>query len=166
MQVGLHQFSPDSVAWMRKAVDSGEHSRTSLAHELCEVEDWRNSAGELCLALARKVLPRLADSLGLVLPASRPNNDHSLHAYIALSGGLQELGDVRVEPVAPGCGCARICTGFMWILIKIFEDPPRRACQTSAEGVSSGSITTQYGRHDHCPTIFPSTPQPGLFSNA
>ena len=91
---------------MRKAVDSGEHSRTSLAHGLCEVEDWRNAAGELCLASARKVLPRLADSLGLVLPASRPrpDNDHPLHAYpdIALSVGLQELGDVRVELVAPG----------------------------------------------------------------
>ena len=71
----------------------------SLAHGLCEVEDWRNAAGELCPAPARKVLPRLA----VVLPASRPNDGSPLHAYpdVALSCGLQELGDVRVEPVAP-----------------------------------------------------------------
>ena len=88
---------------MRKAVDSGEHSRTSLARGLCEVEDWRNSAGELCLASARKVLPRLADSLGLVLPTPRPRPDggRPLDAYpdVTLSCRLQELGDVKVEPV-------------------------------------------------------------------
>ena len=48
---------------------------------------------------ARKVLPRLADSLGLVGVAAerRP----SPPCVVALSCGLQELGDVRVEPVAP-----------------------------------------------------------------
>ncbi len=63
------------------------------------------------------------------------------------------------------CGCAGICTGFLWILIKLFEDPPRRACQTSAEGVCLPGLLPPR-RHDHCPTIFPSTPPPGLFSNA
>ena len=103
MQVGLHQFSPVSLAWLRKAAASGEHSRASLAHGLCESEDWRNSVGEPCLASARKALPKLADGLGIVLPAPRSNDSHPLEAYptVALSCGLQELGDVRAEPVAP-----------------------------------------------------------------
>ena len=104
MQVGLHQFSPGSIAWLREAAASGKHSRASLARGLCEIEDWRNSAGELCLASARKVLPRLADRLGLLLPPPlRRPNARPLEAYpdVALSCGLKELGDVRAEPVAP-----------------------------------------------------------------
>ena len=104
MQIGLRQFSPRSVAWLREAAASEKHSRSSLARGLCEIENWRNSAGEPCLASARKVLPRLADKLGLVLPAPlrRPNvRPPEAYPDVALSCGLQELGDVRAEPVAP-----------------------------------------------------------------
>ena len=54
------------------ALGAGGCTRTHLARELCESEDWRNAKGELCLGSARAVLPKLSSTLGLPLPAARP----------------------------------------------------------------------------------------------
>ena len=69
MQVGLHQFNADSIEWLLDAVKQQQHTRSSLAQELCERENWRNAKGQLCLAQARKALPKLARELDLALPA-------------------------------------------------------------------------------------------------
>ena len=68
MQIGMCQISAEAVGWFRAACNSGELSRTALAHELCVKENWSGRVGRLCLASARKLLPRLAEELDVRLP--------------------------------------------------------------------------------------------------
>ncbi len=68
MQIGMRQISSETVEWFRTACNAGELSRTALAHELCLKENWFGRIGRLCLASARKLLPRLAEELGVRLP--------------------------------------------------------------------------------------------------
>lgn len=42
MQDGLHRFSRSSLTRLRRAVDSGERNRTSLACDLCKSENWNS----------------------------------------------------------------------------------------------------------------------------
>ncbi len=80
MQVGLHRFHADSIEWFRAAVAEGGRTRRQLAHGLCERENWRNEKGELCLASARRILPKLAEKLGIALPPPQerlPQNRNS-----------------------------------------------------------------------------------------
>ena len=80
MQIGLRQFSADTVEWLRQAVSADGASRSGLAAELCEREGWHNAGGDPCVSSARKVLPLLAAKLGLSLPA-RP----ALYPYVSKS---------------------------------------------------------------------------------
>jgi len=68
MQIGMRQYSAETVEWFQRQVQAGHRSRQSLARELCELENWRNGRGELCVSSARKVLPQLAARLQLSLP--------------------------------------------------------------------------------------------------
>ena len=104
MQVGLHRFHADSVEWLRTAVADGGRTRRQLAQELCERENWRNGKGELCLASARRVLPKLAGKLGIALPPPRdrlpqkaPTRDFP---DLSLRCSLAEVGEVALEPVS------------------------------------------------------------------
>ena len=60
MQVGLHQFHAEVIEWLSKAVLEEGRTRSSLARDLCALEDWTGDRGEPCLASARKALPVLA----------------------------------------------------------------------------------------------------------
>ena len=60
MQVSLHQFNADSIKWMLDAVKHQQHTCSLLALELGERENWRNEKRQLCLAHARKALPKPA----------------------------------------------------------------------------------------------------------
>ena len=71
MQAGLHQFHQDSIEWLRRAVGEEGCTRRQLAQELCEREGWRNGKDDLCLASARRILPKLAGELGISLPPPR-----------------------------------------------------------------------------------------------
>ena len=104
MQVGLHRFHADSIEWLRTAVAEGGRTRRQLAQELCERENWRNEKGELCLASARRVLPKLAGKLGIALPPPRerlpqkaPTRDFP---DLPLRCSLTEIGEVALEPVS------------------------------------------------------------------
>ncbi len=68
MQIGMRQVSSETIEWFGTACNGGELSRTALAHEFCERENWTNRVGKLCLASARKLLPALAEKLGVRLP--------------------------------------------------------------------------------------------------
>ncbi len=68
MRVGLRIFRPQTIAWLREALQRGQLSRAALGRGICEREDWRNPKGEYCTASARKVLPTLAAQLELPLP--------------------------------------------------------------------------------------------------
>ena len=70
MKVGLRQFSNQSIESFQRAVGSGELTRSGLARKLCELTDWRNKKGDLCLAQARKALPELAKQLRINLPST------------------------------------------------------------------------------------------------
>ena len=70
MQIGLRQFSHDDIEWFSQAVNSGGYSRYGLAVLLCERTNWRKK-GKLCAAQAGKILPVLADKLGLELQPVR-----------------------------------------------------------------------------------------------
>ena len=72
MQIGLRQFSADTLEWLGQAVSAEGASRSGLAAELCEREGWHNAGGDPCVSSARKVLPRLAAKLWLSLPARKP----------------------------------------------------------------------------------------------
>ena len=89
------------TAWLRRAVEEGGYTRSGLARELCERENWRNEKGDLCLASARRILPKLAAELGLVLPSAReraprkaPTRDFP---NLTLRCGLAEVGEVVLE---------------------------------------------------------------------
>ncbi|MCY3599100.1 MAG: IS4 family transposase [Acidimicrobiaceae bacterium] len=68
MQIGMRQVSAETVEWFDTACKGGELTRTALARELCERESWVNEFGRLCFASARKLLPKLAEALGVRLP--------------------------------------------------------------------------------------------------
>ncbi len=53
---------------MTRPARGGELTRTALARELCERESWRGPSGRPCLASARRMLPPLAEALGVHLP--------------------------------------------------------------------------------------------------
>ena len=102
----MRQISAETVEWFKTACNSGELSRSALARELCLQENWFGRVGRLCLASARKLLPRLAEELGLRLPEAeamefdphaRPASDF---ADSSVSSSLRELGPLSLEPVA------------------------------------------------------------------
>lgn len=64
-------LKPETARWLGGALRSGTLSRYGLARELCELEDWRNPKGKLCVSSAAKGLPGLAKQLHLKLPAPR-----------------------------------------------------------------------------------------------
>ncbi len=68
MQIGMRQVSAETVEWFDTACKGGELTRTALARELCERESWRGPSGRPCLASARRMLPPLAEALGVPLP--------------------------------------------------------------------------------------------------
>ncbi len=60
-------LKPGTADWLREALRKQTLSRAALARQLCELDGWRNRKDELCAALARKGLLRLAAELGLPL---------------------------------------------------------------------------------------------------
>ena len=72
MRVGLCLFRPETVAWLRAALQQGQLSRAALGRGICEQEDWRNPKGDYCTSSARKALPALATELKRPLPAPQP----------------------------------------------------------------------------------------------
>ena len=111
MQIGLRRISSDTVEWFKAAClgkGSGRPSRSAMASELCERENWRGAGGGLCSASARKLLPKLAESPGAVLPApgAQPSRSHCRpeagYPDKALACGLAALGEVSVDPVPEG----------------------------------------------------------------
>ena len=106
MQIGMRQISAETVAWFETACTSGDLSRTALAHELCLKKNWFGRVGRLCLASARKLLPRLAEELGVRLPEAeamefaphaRPSPDF---ADSSVSCSLREPVPLSLELVA------------------------------------------------------------------
>ncbi|MCY4459939.1 MAG: hypothetical protein OXC26_05995, partial [Albidovulum sp.] len=111
MQIGLRQISSETAEWFKEACPgdgSGRLSRSALARELCERESWRGPSGRLCCASARKLLPKLAASLGVPLPApeARLEGGHRRaeadYPDKALACGLSALGEVSLDPVPDG----------------------------------------------------------------
>ena len=111
MQIGLRRISSDTVEWFKAAClgkGSGRPSRSAMASELCERENWRGAGGGLCGASARKLLPKLAESPGAELPApgAQPSRSHCRpeagYPDKALACGLVALGEVSVDPVPEG----------------------------------------------------------------
>ncbi len=105
MQIGMRQVSSETVEWFRTACKGGELTRTALARELCERENWFGHVGMPCLASARKLLPRLAEEAGVRLPEAeatalephaRPPPDFP---DSSVSCPLRELGVLSLEPV-------------------------------------------------------------------
>ena len=61
----------EDIEWFLQAVNCGDYSRYGLAVSLCERTNWRNKKGKLCAAQAGKILPVVADKLGVELPPVR-----------------------------------------------------------------------------------------------
>ena len=61
MQIGMRQVSSETVEWFGTACKGGNLTRTALARER---ESWYSRAGKLCLASARRLLPKPAERLG------------------------------------------------------------------------------------------------------
>ncbi|MYG81630.1 MAG: IS4 family transposase [Gemmatimonadetes bacterium] len=105
MQIGMRQVSSETIEWFGTACNGGGLSRTALAHEFCERENWTNRVGKLCLASARKLLPALAENLGVRLPEAealefdphaRPASDFPDRS---VSCPLRDLGALSLELV-------------------------------------------------------------------
>ncbi len=108
MRIGLRHYGSETVDWLKARLGAGDCTRTFLARELCEREDWRNAKGEPCLASARAALPKLSSALGLPLPEARPMGGVTSGSMapspgypdMHLSCGLDDLGEISVVPVA------------------------------------------------------------------
>lgn len=110
MQIGLHNFSSETIEWFKGAAKDPLATRYGLARELCERDDWRNSLGELCLGSARKMLPRIADRAKVSLPEARPLppgmvGGRSLsiktdYPDLEVNATLEGFGEITLEVVA------------------------------------------------------------------
>ncbi len=107
MQIGMRQVSSETMEWFGTACNGGELSRTALAREFCERENRHNRVGKPCLASARKLLPALAEKLGVRLrlpeaealefdPHARPPSDFPDRS---VSCPLRDLGALSLELV-------------------------------------------------------------------
>ncbi len=120
MRVGLRIFRPQTIAWLREALQLGQLSRAALGRGVCEREDWRNPKGEYCTASARKVLPELAGQLDLPLPPAQPgppacrprSSPDPPVPSTGFTGSLAELGEVRVR-LATSEAERRLCAGLL-----------------------------------------------------
>ncbi len=105
MQIGLRQFSADTVQWFKSACKQGTHARAELTRNLCRREAWLDYRGQPSLAAARKVLPRLAAELDVALPPPRAYTRTVRRRPAAdypdktLSCTLAELGEVQLVAV-------------------------------------------------------------------
>ena len=105
MQIGLRQFSSETVDWFKRACAEGTATRTSLARELCRREQWFDYRGGPNEASARKLLPNLASALSVELPkAGEWRGDSHARPEVGypdkvLDCGLAALGIVSLEPV-------------------------------------------------------------------
>ena len=96
MQLGLRYFGAESLNWLKEETRNPSASRWSLARGICEREGWRNRKGELCMASAYQAMPKLAEHLGVTLPAPRPmvsaEAPASDYPDLALECALGDLG--------------------------------------------------------------------------
>ena len=112
MRIGLRHISDRALTWLEGAVREPGRTRGSLARGLCAEAGWVNGRGEPCVAQAQRALPRLAEGLGIELPAARPRpavppgeaGGRVERGYpdLCLRVVLDDLGEVRLEPVAAG----------------------------------------------------------------
>ncbi len=112
MQIGLRHIPDRALTWLEGAAGEPGGTRGSLARGLCAEAGWVNGRGEPCVAQAHRALPRLAECLGIELPAARPRpavppgeaGGRVERGYpdLRLRAGLDGLGEVRLEPVARG----------------------------------------------------------------
>ena len=105
MQIGMRQVSSETVEWLGKACKGGDLTRTALARELCERENWHGRVGRPCLASARKMLPTLAERLGVRLPEAEAT---ALDPHVrpvpdfpdsSVACALGDLGALSLDPV-------------------------------------------------------------------
>jgi hypothetical protein len=111
-------LGPEDVAlirdWLQAHPDS---NRTRLSRELCAAWNWRNGAGRLKDMAARSLLLKLEARGQIQLPPRRTASVNGRrnrragsldHDPSALTGPLQSLQPVRVEPVSPTGAEARL----------------------------------------------------------
>ncbi len=103
MQIGMRQVSSETVEWFGMACKGGDLTRTALARELCELENWHGRVGRPCLASARKLLPTLAERLGVRLPEATALDPHDRPAPdfpdSSVACALGDLGALSLAPV-------------------------------------------------------------------
>ncbi len=103
--IGMRQISAETVEWFVPACKGGGLTRSALARELCERENWFGGAGRPCLASARKLLPRLAEETGVRLPEAESTalEPHACPASdfpdSSVSCPLRDLGALSLDPV-------------------------------------------------------------------
>ena len=102
MQIGMRQFQNDDVEWFKTAAVNNQCSRYELAKRLCDRVGWYNSCGEPSITQAYQALPKLADGLGIQLPAVRGSRpvQSELPGYgesLLLQAQLSDLGEIYVE---------------------------------------------------------------------
>ncbi len=108
VQIGMRQVSAETEEWFKTACNGGELSRTAVARELCLRENWFGRVGRLCLASARKLLPRLAAELGVRLPEAEamefapPARPASDFPDSCISCSLRDLSALSLDLVAAG----------------------------------------------------------------
>ncbi len=107
MYIGLRQISPATVEWLGNECLRGGVTRSGLARELSGREGWLTHDGRPSTVTGMRVLPLLAEELGLTLPEAAPRFASSNGRPAADDPGgapvecaLDALGGVRLEPLA------------------------------------------------------------------
>ncbi len=74
MQVGMRQFSAETVTRVIEESSKPSVTRGELARLLCELDHWYDSKGRPAVSSARKALVKLAHKAGFELPQACAGN--------------------------------------------------------------------------------------------
>ena len=103
---GLKHFDYTSLEWLKEVGFKNYTSTLSLAKELCEKTNWRNQAGDLCIAQAINALPKIEEHLKISRPKqprilrSKPTSSTvSVQENTEISCSLHQLGKITLELV-------------------------------------------------------------------
>ncbi len=96
MQVGMRQFSAETVTRVIEESSKPSVTRGELARLLCELDHWYDSKGRPAVSSARKALVKLAHKAGFELPQACAGVPQSVKA-VSPPAGLDALSGMRVR---------------------------------------------------------------------
>ncbi len=96
MQVGMRQFSAETVMRVMEESSNPSTTRGELARLLCELDHWYDSKGRPAVSSARKALVKMSHKAGFELPQVRPGVPELVNE-VTPPAGLDGLSKMRAR---------------------------------------------------------------------